>query len=237
MTKKITVLTCYDYSFAKAIDGILDYVLVGDSVEMVVYGEKSTTSASLDKIYEHSKAVRKGLLKTKLISDIPKDSLSSPESLLKAAQKLKQAGADFLKIENNPQLIHSLSNIGYSLFGHIGYTPQTVTEPTLFGKNESEKVELLKQALEIQEAGASGIFLELIEKETAKIITEKLKIPTIGIGSGKDCSGQVLVLYDILGLYPDFKPSFVKQYEKLSDKVKTAVKNYSQDVQDLKFPT
>jgi 3-methyl-2-oxobutanoate hydroxymethyltransferase len=231
--KKISVLTCYDYSFAKAVDGLLDYVLVGDSVDMVVYGEKSTQDTSLQKMQNHTKAVSKGLKKTKLIADIPKESLISLKVLLNSAKKLTEAGAEFLKIENNPEFIHKLSTCGYKVFGHIGYTPQTNLKPKKTGVNNLEKLRLVKQSLEIQEAGAVGIILELVEDKTAQIITEKLKIPTIGIGSGKNTTGQVLVLYDLIGLYPDFTPPFVKKQLHMQGIVKEAVRGYLEDINSI----
>ena len=231
MSAKISVLTCYDYSFAKAVDGLLDYVLVGDSVDMVIYGRSNTTETEFKKIYYHTQAVARGLSsrsKTKLIADIPKTSLVSQKILFNSAKNLIKAGADYLKIENNPQLIQKLSTRGYKVFGHIGYTPQTDSKPTKKGLTQNEVETLTRQALEIQEAGAVGIFLELVESNLAKNITEKLKIPTIGIGSGKHTSGQVLVIYDLLGLYPDFKPSFVKAEDDFKTRIKEAVKKFVQ---------
>lgn len=230
---KISVLTCYDYSFAKAVDGLLDYVLVGDSVNMVVYGQESTANTEFKKIYYHTQAVARGIKKeskTKIIADLPKNSLVNIKTLFNSAKNLTKAGADFLKIENNPQLINKLSTKNYKVFGHIGYTPQTDSRPTKKGINIQESEDLIKQALEIQEAGAVGIFLELVDAKTSKIITQKLQIPTIGIGSGKDTSGQVLVLYDLIGLYPDFKPSFVKTQEDFQTRIKTAVNKFIEDI-------
>jgi 3-methyl-2-oxobutanoate hydroxymethyltransferase len=161
---------------------------------------------------------------------LPKNSLVNIKTLFNSAKNLTKAGADFLKIENNPQLINKLSTKNYKVFGHIGYTPQTDSRPTKKGINIQESEDLIKQALEIQEAGAVGIFLELVDAKTSKIITQKLQIPTIGIGSGKDTSGQVLVLYDLIGLYPDFKPSFVKTQEDFQTRIKTAVNKFIEDI-------
>ncbi|MBU0615571.1 MAG: 3-methyl-2-oxobutanoate hydroxymethyltransferase [Nanoarchaeota archaeon] len=235
INEKVSVLTCYDYSFAKTIDGAVDIILVGDSVGNVVYGLDSTREVTMDIMIQHVKAVRKGVSKSLLVADMPFGSDKDAVAAVDNASKLVEAGADAVKVEGKPDIVKELVSKGFAVMGHVGLLPQTAETMRKYGKDDKEAKEILQQAKDISDAGAFAIVIESVPGELAKLITSQVKVPTIGIGAGKDCSGQVLVLYDMIGLFENV-PSFVKRYISLSTLVKDAAARYSKEVKEGKFP-
>ena len=237
--RKIICLTAYSKSIAKILDEQCDLVLVGDSLANVLYGMKNTHNLSLDTMINHAKAVRQGVKKSLLVVDMPKDSYQKPVQAIKNAKLIiKKTGCDAIKIENNPnnlQVVKSLIRSKINVMGHIGYTPQFKKKFKVEGKNLKEQKKLLKHARDLEKAGVFSIVLECISKDTAKLITKKIKIPTIGIGSSVSCDGQILVTDDILGL-SGFYPKFIKQYVNLEKIIKRAVMKFVKDVKLKKFP-
>lgn len=240
------MLTCYDFSFSKLLTdaGSLDYLLVGDSLGMVLYGDSGTQFVKESEICRHIQAVYRGReassagIKPKIIGDMVFGTYENVPDSLASAKKLQEAGADIVKLEG-PKLaeVAALREAGFSVCAHIGLTPQTIHQFKLQGKSEDEAKRLQKEALDLQEAGAEMIVLEMLPASLAKSITENLRIPTVGIGAGPHCSGQVLVLYDLLGMNPDFRPKFLKTYEDLASRVKAAATNYASEVRNHDFPS
>lgn len=234
----ITVLTAYDFNTARALEEAgIDYILVGDSLAMVAHGHKNTKSISLGQMLASTRAVKKGAANTKIIADIPLSIVKkNKEQVLDAAKKLIQAGADIVKIENaEKQTIEQIKLLienNIAVMGHIGYTPQSLDKPIIVKDREA----LIAAAHKLNEVGVMALVLEMIPAEIAKEITEALKIPTIGIGAGVDCAGQVLVSDDMLGRYNLFEPKFLKRYANQYQESVTAFKAYIEDVKNKKFP-
>ena len=237
--QKITCLTAYSKSVAKILDNYCDLVLVGDSLANVLYGMKNTHNLSLDSIINHAKAVKLGIKKSLLVVDMPKGSYQKPQQAKKNAKLvLKKTGCDAIKIENNPnnlKIVKYLIKSKINVMGHIGYTPQFKKKFKVEGKNIREQKRLQKHAKDLEKAGVFSIVLECVTKETAKKITNELKIPTIGIGSSLSCDGQILVTDDILGL-SGFYPKFIKRYANLERIIKMGVIKFRKDVRSKKFP-
>ena len=237
---KIVCLTSYSKVIAKILDNYCDLVLVGDSMANVLYGFKNTHKITLTNIIEHAISVKKGLKKTILIVDMPKDSYSNISTAKKNAKLIiKKTKCDAVKIESNKKnydIIKNLVKEKIPVMGHIGYTPQFTKKFKVQGSTLIEAKRLLKEALHIEQAGAFSIVLECIHPDTSKLITSKLRIPTIGIGSSIHCDGQILVTDDMLGL-SGFYPKFVKKYVNLNRIIEKAVKKYTRDVKLRKFPT
>lgn len=242
---KIVCVTAYDYSFAKLIDPEVDIVLVGDSLGMVVQGNSNTLSVTLDEMIYHTKAVSRGVQQAHLCVDMPFMSyqLSSKQALKNAGRLVSEGGAHSVKLEGGVVIAKTIEKItasGIPVLGHIGLTPQSLHQLggyKIQGKTESARESLLQDALAVEDSGAFALVLEGIPAELAQVITQKLKIPTIGIGAGPYCDGQVLVLHDLLGLNVDFQPRFVKRYSNLSEQVKTAVSAFGAEVRASQFPT
>ncbi|MDH4223826.1 MAG: 3-methyl-2-oxobutanoate hydroxymethyltransferase [candidate division Zixibacteria bacterium] len=243
--EKIAVLTAYDYFTARSLDEMgIDSILVGDSANMVFYGAKTTLSITLEQMLYHTQAVSKAVKRALVIGDMPFLSYqtSISKAILNAGRFLKEGGADGVKIEGGKEMIETISRlieVGIPVMGHIGMTPQSIGKLggySVQGKEEKKAQYLLESAKILEEAGCFSIVLECIPKELAKKITSSLKIPTIGIGAGPDCDGQVLVVNDILGLYEEFKPKFVRRYAELGKEIKKACKNYIEDVKEKKYP-
>lgn len=238
-SKKISVLTAYDFNTARALaEAGIDYILVGDSLAMVAHGHSDTKKISLGQILASTRAVRKGAPKIKIIADIPFSVIQKgKEQVLDAAKKLTQAGADIVKIETASketiEEIKLLRENAIEVMGHIGYTPQSFEKPTIVKNRE----ELIAAAHKLQEAGVMSIVLEMIPSDIAKELTENLDAFTIGIGAGVHCSGQVLVSDDMLGRYNLIQPKFLKRYANQYEESITAFKNYIEDVQSEKFPS
>lgn len=243
--EKIVMLTCYDYSMAKILsDSSVDILLVGDSVGTVKLGYKDTLSVTVDDIVHHTKAVKNGACDNAMIvSDMPYMSYEkNSEEAVFNAKKLISAGADAVKVEGGKEIIASVNaviNKGIAVIGHLGLMPQSVNKiggyKVQCRDEESAKI-LLEDALALQQAGVFSIVLECIPEHVAQIVAEKIDIPVIGIGAGKYCDGQVLVSDDMLGIFSDFKPKFVKQYANLAEIINKAVRNYSDEVKNGQFP-
>tara|TARA_B110001452_G_scaffold226235_1_gene200546 strand:- start:161 stop:952 length:792 start_codon:yes stop_codon:yes gene_type:complete len=236
---KIVSLTAYSKSIAKIIDNYCDIVLVGDSMANVLYGLKNTNEITLDNIIQHTKSVKKGIKKSLLVADMPRGSYTNLKKAEKNAKLiLKSTGCDAVKMENNKKnykIIHGLCKKNIPVMGHIGFTPQFKKKFKIEGDTKEKANKLLREALLIEKAGAFAIVLECISPKASKIITAKLKIPTIGIGSSVYCDGQILVTDDMLGI-SGFFPKFVKKYANLNRIIEKAVKKYTRDVKIRKFP-
>ena len=235
--EKIAVLTAYDYSTAKAMDECnIDMILIGDSLGMVVLGYENTLSVTMEDIMRHTGAVARGTKNALIVADMPTNSYNDKEMAALNAEALIKSGADTVKIENEPEIAKFLVENKIDVMGHIGLTPQTATNFKVQGKDKETADKLIRLAKELEKAGCYSIVLECVPAELAKKITESVSIPTIGIGAGPYCDGQVLVTNDILGLYERFSPKFVKKYANLGQEMKNAFKDYIKDVKESKFP-
>jgi len=243
--RKIVALTAYDYTFAYLIDEAgVDLVLVGDSCGMVCAGYENTISVTMEEMLYHVRSVKNGLNRALLVADMPFLSyqVGEDEAIRNAGTFLK-AGAEAVKIEGGEHvcdLVKRMVDIGIPVLGHVGLTPQSVHQfggYRLRGKEEDEATRIKRDAVLLQEAGAFAIVLEKVPSKLAKEITESLEIPTIGIGAGPYCDGQILVLYDMLGLYDKVKLKFVRRYLNLSDEVREAVRKYGDDIRNGSFPS
>ena len=238
--EKITMLTSYDYCFAKIVDEAgIDLILVGDSLGMVFAGEENTLSVSLEQMIYHTKAVKRAVDNALVVIDMPflTYHVSIEKSIENCGKAIKESGAEAVKVEGGANIkntINAITNAGIPVMGHIGLTPQYIHQLGGF-KVQKEKEKLLKDAKAVEEAGAFAIVLECIPEEIAKEITEELEIPTIGIGAGRYCDGQVLVINDMLGLFDRFLPKFVKKYANLKAEALSAINEYINDVKTGKF--
>ena len=208
-------LTAYDYPSARLLEESgIDLILVGDSLGMVVLGQKDTVDVTLPEMIHHLKAVRRGVSRAPVAVDLPSHTYDTPTQALESARLLLEAGADAVKLEGPlPEIISTMTSESLQVIGHLGMLPQHVREEGGYhrkGKSEEEASRLLQAALDLQAAGCCAIVLELVEAALSEYISKKLDIPTIGIGSGTGCDGQILVTTDLLGLQPWFRPSFVK---------------------------
>ena len=237
--QKIVSLTAYSKNYAKILDKYCDIILVGDSMANVLYGMKNTHKITLEPIIQHGISVRKGIKKSLLVVDMPKGTYRNPLEAKKNAKKIfKKTNCDAVKIESNNKnfkIIKEITKAKMPVMGHIGYTPQFTNKFKVEGKSNNQIKKLIKEAVSIEKAGAFSIVLECITPNTAKIITNLLKIPTIGIGSSSFCDGQILVTDDILGL-SGFYPKFVKKYINLNTVIEKAVKKYNREVKNRLFP-
>ncbi len=237
---KLVCLTAYSKPVAKILDKFCDIILVGDSMANVLYGHKNTHKLSLKNIIEHSLSVRQGVKQSILVVDLPKGTyLNSKIAEKNAKLVMKKTGCDAVKIESNNKnykIINSLVKKKIPVMGHIGYTPQFKKKFRIQGQTQTEILKLVKEAEQIEKAGAFSIVLECLSPNSAKIITKKLNIPTIGIGSSVHCDGQILVTDDMLGI-SGFYPKFVKKYANINRVIEKAVKKYTRDVKLSKFPS
>jgi 3-methyl-2-oxobutanoate hydroxymethyltransferase len=243
--QKITMMTAYDYPTAGLVDQVgIDTVLVGDSLGMVVLGYDSTVPVTMDEMIHHCKAVSRGVQRSFIIGDMPFMSyqVSSEQAVKNAGRFMKEAACESVKLEGGSEMapvVNAISRAGIPVCAHIGLTPQTATKLSGFkvqGKDAESARELLKSAKNLEEAGAFMIVLECIPDFLADKITEALKIPTIGIGAGKGCDGQVLVYHDLVGLFERFTPKFVKQYINLSPMIQDALIKFKSEVEEGIFP-
>ena len=244
--KKITCLTAYDYPTARLVDEAgVDVVLVGDSLAMVMLGHDSTLPLTLDEALHHTKAVRRGVARALVVADMPYGSYHGDisESLRNAMRFVKEAGAEAVKIEGGErrlELIARLTEAEIPVMGHIGLTPQSVNALGGYrvqGKTPNAAEQVLRDARAVEAAGAFSIVLEAIPRELAAEITKAVRIPTIGIGAGPDCDGQVLVLHDLLGLTFQNPPKFARRYANVGEAISKAVREYCADVESGRFPT
>jgi len=241
--EKLTMITAYDYLFAKMFDGIVDIILVGDSLNMSFLGESDTLSATVEQMIYHTKAVCNGAKKSYIVCDMPFGSYATPEIALSNAIKIfKETKADAVKLEGGKEkanIVKLLSDNAIAVVGHIGLMPQFSRSEGGYkvkGKDEISKNKLLEDAKAIEEAGAVMLVIEGVKEEVAKEITESISIPTIGIGAGRYTTGQVLVWSDMLGFFDEFKPKFVRRYLNGAEIVRSAVRKYVDDVKSGKFP-
>lgn len=242
--EKISMLTCYDYSFAKILDEAgIDIVLVGDSLANVVLGMDETRKVSLTEMVNHTKAVAGAIERSLVVADMPYVSYQKdPSKCVYYAEKFIAAGADAVKVEwfdKCEYVVEKLIGQKIPVMGHIGLTPQTahlLGGYKVQGKDKTAALNLVKQAKILQELGVFSLVLECIPFQLAKFITGQLKIPTIGIGAGKHCDGQVLVLYDLLGLYKKVRPKFARVYRDFFFETKNVTARFISDVRDGNFP-
>lgn len=243
--EKITMLTAYDYACAKYIDEMgIDSILVGDSLGMTMLGYDDTVKVTMEDMLVFTKAVARGVKRAMVIADMPfLSSQISKEQTLMNAGKLIQAGANAVKIEGGSDFIieqiSALTQAGISVVAHLGFTPQfinTIGGYYVQGKSYENTLKITEAAKKLEKAGAYALVLEMVSEESAEFITKSISIPTIGIGSGRYCSGQVLVLDDILGRYYGNTPKFAKQYVNMKEIIKTAVSQYNNDVKNSLFP-
>ena len=235
--QKIVMLTAYDFPTARLMDGIVDIILVGDSLGMVVLGYENTTQVTMEDMLRATGAVARGAKNTFIVGDMPIGTYDNEKDALKNTKLFLEAGAQAVKIERKPEIARFLVKSGIEVMGHIGLTPQTITNFKVQGKNQEGADKILNEGIELDKNGCFSLVLECIPLELAKTITNKINIPTIGIGAGIYCDGQVLVTNDILGLYGDFKPKFLKRYAEIGDEMKKTFENYARDVRGKKFPT
>ena len=244
--QKISAITSYDYSFAKiANEAEIDIILVGDSGAMVMFGYENTSPATMDEMLLMSKAVSRGARKSLLVGDMPFMSyhVSSDEAVRNAGRFIKEGGMQAVKIEGGldvAKTVRAVTKAGIPVMGHIGLQPQMAQSGDGYrvqGTDYTSAKQLIEDAQELEQAGAFCIVLEMITKEVSKIITNSLSIPTIGIGSGPYCDGQILVLHDLLNLYDSLKPKFVKKYADLKTETFNALTNYKTDVSLNNFPS
>ncbi len=243
--RKLCLLTCYDYSFAKILDAAgLDAVLVGDSLANVVLGYSSTKEVSLEEMLNHTRAVKKAMEKTFVIADMPFSAyqINSSRAVDNALRFIDEAGADCIKIEWFEEFVDIAEKIikkGIPVMAHIGLTPQTADKLGGFkvqGRNALDAQRLFQQAGLCQDLGCFSVVLECVPFKVSQVITSKLNVPTIGIGSGRGCSGQILVSYDLLGLTSGNIPKFVRKYADLSFLSRKAVENFVRNVVEGSFP-
>ena len=244
--EKITMLTAYDCPTSRMLDGSgIEILLVGDSVGSVIAGYQNTLPVTMDEIIYHCRAVARGRTRALLVADMPFMSyqVSIEEAKKNAGRMIKEGSAEAVKIEgggNMEELIKAICDIDIPVMAHIGLTPQSIHRMGGYkvqGQAEKEREKLLNDALAVERAGAFSVVMEVIPSSLAKEITSQLTIPTIGIGAGQDCDGQVLVINDLLGLSGEFRPKFVKRYVSLEPLISEAVKNYIQEVKEKKFPS
>jgi 3-methyl-2-oxobutanoate hydroxymethyltransferase len=244
--QKITMLTAYDYTTAKIIDHAgIPLILVGDSLGMVVLGYDSTIPVTMEDMLHHTKAVVRGSSEAMIIGDMPFMSyhISEEDALRNATRFIQEAGAQAVKLEGGVTVagkIEKIVDCGIPVMGHIGLTPQSINQfggYKVQGKTPETARKLLKDAVALEEAGAFTVVLETVPQQLARLITESITIPTIGIGAGRWCDGQVQVISDLLGLYTDFVPKHAKQYAKLADTMLKAITEYLSEVLGGTFPT
>ena len=243
--EKISMITAYDYSFAKIFDAAgIDVILVGDSASNVMAGHETTLPITLDQMIYHASSVLRAVNRSFVVVDLPFGSYqsNSKEALASAVRIMKETGAHAVKVEGGEEILESVKRIlgaGVPVMGHLGLTPQSIYKfgtYTVRAKEETEAEKLKKDAKILEEAGCFGLVLEKIPALLAKEVSESLHIPTIGIGAGKYCDGQVLVMHDLLGINTEFKPRFLRRYLDMHDQVTTAIQHYIHDVKSREFP-
>ena len=243
--RKIVALTSYDALFASLVDQSgVDVVLVGDSVNTVLCGEETTLSATLDQMIYHGRIVRKGVKRALLVVDMPYLTyhVSSEDAKRNCGRVMQETGADAVKVEGGRSIapvVEALVEIGIPVMGHVGFTPQSVHTlggHRVQGRDEGGLDRIVQDTRALEDAGAFSVVLELMPWEVARGVTEAVGIPTIGIGSGSHCDGQVLVLHDMLGLNEGFKAKFLKRYAEMAETVRSAVRCYADDVRAGRYP-
>ena len=241
---RLAMLTAYDFPTARLVaEAGVDLILVGDSLGMVVLGYDSTVPVTMDDMVHHTRAARRGAPDAFLIADMPFLSYASPEQALQSAARLmKDARADAVKLEGGAEVVpvvETLVKAGVPVLGHVGLTPQTASALggyRLQGKDDEGARRIVEGAVALENAGCWGVVLELVPAELAKLVTQRIGIPTIGIGAGAHCDGQVLVFHDVVGLFSGFTPTFVKRYAEAGNAIRDALKRYAEEVRSGTFP-
>ena len=242
--ERITMLTAYDYSMASFLDEAgIDIILVGDSLANVVLGLESTTEVGMDEMLHHTRAVVRAVKNALVISDMPFDAYQlDPLAAVDNARKFIEEGCQAVKLEwfeDCPKVVSAITKAGIAVMGHVGLTPQTARDiggMKVQGKDAASAQAIIKNAKLMQDSGCFSVVLECIPLEVAQVITRQLKIPTIGIGAGPHCDGQVLVIHDVLGLFSRYQPKFSKKYADLGTQILQAVKQYKMEVTSGQFP-
>lgn len=243
--EKIAMLTAYDFSTAKILDSaLIDVVLVGDSASNVMAGHKTTLPITLNEMIYHASSVVRGISRALVVVDLPFGTYqgNSKEALASAIRIMKESGADAVKIEGGAEILESVDRIlsaGIPVMGHLGLTPQSIHKFGTYvvrATDAKEANRLIEDAILLDKAGIFGLVLEKIPAILATEVTQKVKIPTIGIGAGSGCDGQVLVLHDMLGITQEFSPRFLRRYHNLYEEIKNSVESYIRDVKSLDFP-
>ena len=244
-SEKIVTITSYDYSFAKIVDDSdIDLILVGDSLSMVMLGYKNTLSVTMDEMIHHTKAVSRGVSNALIVGDMPFLSykINPNEAIKNAGRFIQEGGAEAVKVEGGTEIcptIRAMINADIQVMGHIGLTPQAIYEFGGFlvqGKNIETAKKLIIDAKNLEESGVFSIVLESIPWQIAKLITSSVNIPTIGIGAGPYCDGQILVIHDMLGIFTDIKPKFLKYFGNIGESIRLALKNYKDEVINGIYP-
>lgn len=240
--RKIKMLTAYDFTLAQLIDrSQVDIILVGDSLANVMLGLDSTKSIGMEEMLYHSKAVCRGVQRTLVVGDLPSGSYDTAvKALANARRFIEEAGCDAVKLEwfeGCQSVVRELAGAGINVMGHVGLTPQTAENFVVQGKDAHSARAILDQTCQLEACGCFAVVLECIPKELAKIISGKVSIPTIGIGAGVNCDGQVLVTHDLLGLYDRFRPKFVKRYLEAGSLFVEALNTYAREVDNGTFPS
>ena len=244
--EKISALTAYDYIIGNMLDEAgIDIILVGDSLGNVFQGQETTLPVTVDEIIYHTKAVRRGVKRALLVVDMPFLSyqISTEDAIRNCGRVLKETGAEAVKIEGGKSMLSTIKRlveVGIPVMGHLGLTPQSIHKFGSYevrGKEKKEAEMILQDAKALEEAGVFSLVLEKIPSSLAKRVTHSLTIPTIGIGAGPDCDGQILVVYDMLGMFEEFQPKFVRKYADMANVIKKAFKNYIKDVKTKNFPS
>ncbi len=244
--RKIVCLTAYDYSTAKILDKTgVDIILVGDSLAMVALGHPTTHAVTMDEMIHHTRAVTRGVSRAFVVADLPFMSyqVDLKEAISNAGRFIKEAAAEAVKLEGatelNLETVRRLVDMGIPVMGHLGFTPQSIHAlggTRVQGRTAEQAAKLIQDAEALEQAGAFSIVLEMVPSMVAQLISEQLTIPTVGIGAGKFCDGQILVTDDLLGKYTDFLPRFVRRYANLSEVCSQAVEAYATDVRQSCFP-
>ncbi len=243
--KKITMLTAYDYSMAALLDQVgIDILLVGDSLGMVVLGYETTLPVTMEEMLHHTRAVSRSVRRAMVVGDMPFMSyqISAEQALENAGRFLKEANAHAVKLEGGQEIADTVKKIvesGIPVMGHLGLTPQSIHQLGGYGvqgKESKAARKMIQDAKALEAAGIFSLVLECVPTSLAKVITEEISVPTIGIGAGIHCDGQVLVTHDLLGFFEKFIPKFVKRYAELNKPVKEAVRQFIEEVQTGKFP-
>jgi len=244
--EKIVSITSYDYSFAKIVDECdIDFILVGDSLSMVMLGHQNTLAVTMDEMIHHTKAVTRGVSNALVVGDMPFLSYKVDiiEAVKNAGRFIQEGGAEAVKVEGGTEIcstIKAIIDADIQVMGHIGLTPQAIYKFGGFlvqGKTVEAAKKLIVDAKNLEKTGVFAIVLESIPWQISKLITNTVNVPTIGIGAGPFCDGQILVIHDMLGIYTDFKPKFLKYFGKIGESIKDALKSYKNEVENNKYPS
>ena len=236
--EKITVLTGYDSTMTTLCDKA-DVILVGDSAGMVMLGYDSTKDVTMDDMVRFTTAVKNAKTNSLIVTDLPINSYENEDLAIANSKRLVLAGAHAVKLEGGKEvadIIKAVKDSGIPVMGHLGLLPQTAEKYSVQAKKSEDAIGLIKDAKILEKSGVFSIVLEMVTSDVTKIITKNVTVPTIGIGSGKDCDGQVLVIHDMLGMFEKIKPKFAKRYLNLSEEIRNAVSSYVKDVKEEQFP-